>query len=307
MMKSVQATIANIQVFGGPRVLKLIDEVEPDVIVSDSYYLGTLAGKAKGMPVYIMVNQTRMIEFFQDRGVPMKILGELAQGFYMTVFENVDRIIIPDYPPPYTVCRRNLRFTKDMVERVVYSGPLIRRRYGDAKAKKLRKPHVLSMIGGFGYRKRIFDNVLAAARLDKKIYYTLVSGPSVKPEDIADAPPNAKVVPFIPDPFPYIKGCDLVIAPGGHSSSIEAMSYGKPLLSVPDMLHSEQENNATVINEEGLGRRLSHHTPPKVILECIKEVLGDKNYGKRTARLRKLTKELNGPKNIRLMLEAEVG
>ncbi|MFH1404004.1 MAG: glycosyltransferase [Candidatus Altiarchaeota archaeon] len=305
MRKSVEATIRNAKILGGPMVLKLLDELRPDVVVSDSYYLGTLAAKAKGIPVYIIVNQTNMREFFVNRGVSLRVLGRLAEGFYFKVFENVDGIIIPDFPPPYTICSRNLCFTRDMVDNILYSGPLVRRKYGEVKARRLRKPHILSMIGGFGYREGIFNNVLEAARMSVEAGFTLVSGPGLEPSKLK-LPGNVKIMPFIEDPFPYIKGSDVIIAPGGHSTTMEAMSFGKPLLSIPDMFHSEQESNATVIDEKGLGKRLSYFTPAEVILECVREVVEDKSFSKRTRRMRRLAGKLDGPSRIRRMLEEEV-
>ncbi len=307
MRGSVEATLKGAQLLGGPRVLKLVDEVNPDVVVSDSYYLGILAAKARRLPVNVIVNQTRMEEFFKDRGIPLEIIGGLAKGFYTSVFEHVDRVIIPDYPPPYTVCRRNLAFTEDMAGKVFYSGPLVRKRYGEVKARRQGRPHVLSMIGGFGYRERIFNGILEAAGLDKSVRYTLVSGPSVDAKKYGRLPSNAEILPFIRDPFPYIKGSDLVVAPGGHSTIMESLSFGKPMLSIPDMLHSEQENNTTVLGEDRLGLRLSHHTPPKVILECVRQVLGDRSYAGNAARLRRLSAELDGPAEIRRLLEADAG
>jgi UDP-N-acetylglucosamine--N-acetylmuramyl-(pentapeptide) pyrophosphoryl-undecaprenol N-acetylglucosamine transferase len=48
-----------------------------------------------------------MEEFFKNRGVPLRILGEVTKRFYKEVFEKVNKIIIPDYPLPYTVCKKN--------------------------------------------------------------------------------------------------------------------------------------------------------------------------------------------------------
>jgi UDP:flavonoid glycosyltransferase YjiC (YdhE family) len=86
---------------------------------------------------------------------------------------------------------------------------------------------------------------------------------------------------------------------------MEALSFGTPILSFPDKGHSEQENNAAVIEEEGYGRMLSYSTPPEVILECIREVLEEERYGNKMERLRRLARELNGPTAIREMLEKE--
>ncbi|HIH74687.1 MAG TPA: glycosyltransferase [Methanosarcina sp.] len=303
---SIEATLKNAQPLGGPKVLKLIRDFKPDVVVSDSYYLGTLAAMVLKTPVYLIVNQSNMEEFFKDRGVPIRILGELTKKFYKEVFEKTNKIIIPDYPLPYTVCRKNLNFSPKLKEKLFYSGPLVKDKYEDIVEIPLEKPHIVSLIGGFGYREPIFRKVLTTATLDSEINYTLISGPNLDPSKFREVPKNAQILRFVEDTFPYIKSSDVVIAPGGHSTIMEALSFGVPVLSFPDEGHSEQENNASVIEEEGYGRMLSYSTPPEVILECAKEVLEDEKYRNKVERLQRLAAELNGPKAIRKLLEKEV-
>ncbi|MCC4771744.1 glycosyltransferase [Methanosarcina sp. DH2] len=304
---SIEATLKNAQLLGGPKVLKLIRDFEPGVVVSDSYYLGALAAMVLKIPVYLIINQSNMEEFFKDRGVPIRILGGLTKKFYEGVFEKTDKIIIPDYPLPYTVCKKNLDFAPKLREKLFYSGPLLREKYEDVDRIPLEKPHVVSLIGGFGYREPIFRNVLTTAMLDPGINYTLISGPNLDPSKFRDIPKNVQLLRFVEDTYPYIRSSDAVIVPGGHSTIMEALSFGVPVLSFPDEGHNEQENNAAVIEEEGYGRMLSYSTPPKVILECIREVLEDEEYRNKVERLQRLATELDGPKAIREMLEKEIG
>ena len=303
---SVEATLKKAQLLGGPKVLKLIRDSGPDVVVSDSYYLGTLAAMILKLPVYLIINQSNMEEFFKDRGVPIRILGELTKKFYKEIFEKTDKVIIPDYPLPYTVCRKNLDFAPRLREKLFYSGPLVREKFEEVDIIPLEKPHIVSLIGGFGYRGPIFRKVLTTAMLDPGINYTLISGPNLDPSKFREIPKNVQLLRFVEDTYPYIRSSDSVIAPGGHSTIMEALSFGVPVLSFPDEGHSEQENNAAVIEEEGYGRMLSYSTPPEVILECIREVLEDGAYRNKVERLQRLAGELGGPKAIREMLEKEI-
>lgn len=300
---SIEATLKNADILGGPKLLKLIKDRDPDVVISDSYYLGALSAFTLRIPVYLIINQSNMEDFFKNRGVPLRILGKITKGFYNQIFEKVDKIIIPDYPLPYTVCKKNLSFTPKIEEKLFYSGPLVKEKYEEVEEIPLQKPHIVSLIGGFGYREPIFRKVLETAKLDTSIYYTLISGPSFDPSKITDLPENVQLLKFIKDTYPYLKSSDAVIVPGGHSTIMEALSFGIPILSFPDKGHSEQENNAAVIEEEGYGRMLSYSTPPQVILECIREVLEEKKYRNKTERLRKLARELDGPNAVRKMLE----
>ncbi len=302
---SIEATLKSADILGGPKLLKLIKDINPDFIFSDSYYLGTLAGFTLRTPIYLILNQSNMEEFFKNRGVSLRLLGEVTRRFYNQIFEKVDKIIIPDFPLPYTVCKKNLNFRDRIQEKLFFSGPFIKEGYEETEVIPFKKPHIVSLIGGFGYREPIFMKVLETAKLDLSINYTLISGPSLDASKLVDLPENVQLLKFIKDTYPYLKSSDAVIAPGGHSTIMEALSFGVPILSFPDRGHSEQENNAEVIEEEGYGRMLSYSTPPEVILECIREVLEDEKYRNKTERLRRLARELDGPRAVREMLEKE--
>ena len=110
-------------------------------------------------------------------------------------------------------------------------------------------------------------------------------------------------VGFTENPFPYYKASDLVITAGGHGTILESLAFGLPVISFPDEKHREQENNASVLEEAGYGKRMSYLTSPEVILTCIREVLEDEQYRKKTRKLRELSEVLDGPVAVRKFLE----
>lgn len=303
LRKSIGVTFKKGQFFGGLELRKLIGELGPDVVLSDGYYLGILAAKSRKVPVYVIAHQFNMIEFFKGKGPLTGALGKFVKKFYTYIFSSVDGIIVPDFPLPYSVNRRNYTLSREVNETIFFSGPLTRKKYEEVEAKTLKRPNVLSTIGAFGYRAAIFKNVLKTARLDSNINYTFILGPGIRPEELPERPENVEFVGFTDNPFPYFKGSDAVITAGGHGTLLESLSFGLPVLSFPDESHNEQENNATVVEEEGYGRRLSYSNRPEVILECIREVLEDENYRKKTERLQKLAKDLDGPRAVRELLE----
>ncbi|MGB9133543.1 MAG: glycosyltransferase [Methanosarcina sp.] len=304
LKKSITATLKNGNIFGIFKVLNLLKETKPDIVVSDSYFTGIVGSKAKKIPVYFIVNQSNMEDFFKNGGVPLRTIGGLIKRIYSWVFRRVDRIIIPDFPMPYTVCRLNLVFENEVSRNIFFSGPLVQKKYNDVKVATLQKPHVLSLIGGFGYRKPIFKKIIEIANLDRSINYTLLSGPNLDPEVFSDLPENVNIEHFIDDQFPYIKASELVIAPGGHSTMMEALTFGVPVLSFPDMNHNEQESNASVVDSEGYGRCLDYNTPPEKVLESIRELLEDKKIHQTVENMKKLSEELNAASSIRKLLES---
>ncbi|UGV40904.1 glycosyltransferase [Methanococcoides orientis] len=303
--RSVIATIKSDQLLGIMRVSSQLKEFKPQVVVSDSYYTATLAAMFKKIPVHLIINQSNMEEFFYNKGKFMKVIGRITKRFYNAIFRKVDGIIIPDYPMPDTICRLNLDIEDEMEDAVFYSGPLVGKKYEEVTEADLARPHILSTVGGFGYREPIFRKVIETARMDTTISYTLLSGPSINPDDFNDLPENVTILRFIEDQFPYIKSSDLVIAPGGHSTMMEALSFGIPMLSFPDIEHNEQENNATALEEDGCGRKLDYSISPEQLLEYIQEITYKGKLIEKSRELHDLSNELDGPSAITKMLESK--
>ena len=301
--KSIKETLKNISPSGFRKLQRLIEELKPDVVLSDGYYIGILAAQAKKTPVYFIGHQFNMLEFFQKQDFLVTVAGKLVESFYDYIFRSVDGIIVPDYPLPYSVNRKNFTLTKSINNTILFSGPLIRCKYSEIESRTFQRPNVLSTIGAFGYRAAIFRSVLEAAKLDHSIHYTFISGPEIDPEQFSKIPENVEFTGFTENPFPYYKGSDLVITAGGHGTILESLSFGLPVLSFPDEKHIEQENNATVLKEEGYGKRMSYLARPEFILASIREILEGEKYYKKTQKLRELAEELDGPATVRKFLE----
>ncbi|WP_367343999.1 UDP-N-acetylglucosamine--N-acetylmuramyl-(pentapeptide) pyrophosphoryl-undecaprenol N-acetylglucosamine transferase [Methanomethylovorans sp.] len=282
----------------------LIRSFKPDVVLSDSYFTGILASKSMHIPSYILLNQSNMEEFFMNKGVSGRLLGALVKQFYQWVFRIVDGMIIPDYPMPYTICKKNISFDNKLMDKVFYSGPVVDKFSEDVEPVQVEHPHVLSTIGGFGYRELLFQKVINAAEMDPRIHYTLLAGPSVDPAKFTQLPPNISILQFIIDQFPYIKSSQVIIAPGGHSTLMEALSFGIPVLSFPDRDHTEQQNNASVIEENELGYCLDHSVPPDEILIYVKDIVYNGKFVVNARSMRQLSERLNGSKAICKLLES---
>jgi uncharacterized protein (TIGR00661 family) len=301
MRKSIEETLKGTDPLAYPTVYNMVKNENPDVVVSDSYFLGAIAAKMNKIPLLFILNQTNTSAFFTNRGIDVALIGTLVEKFQDTSYKYIDNLIIPDFPPPYTVCEKNAPLTKELVDKVHYTGPLVRRRYDEVDAVKVKKPHVLSLIGGFGYREKLLYNVIEAAELSKDHYFTLVAGPNADVEKLKNkVGENVSVVGHLKNTLQHIKGVDLVIAPGGHSTIMEALSFGKPILSFPDMFHSEQEKNAERVQELGVGMRLSYFTPPHMIAECIREASG---FRKNCELMRRLAEKLDGTKKMVELVE----
>ncbi|RLI88343.1 MAG: glycosyltransferase [Candidatus Altiarchaeales archaeon] len=299
MRDSIEETLKGIDPLAYPRVFNMIRKEKPDIVISDSYFMSAVASKMQDIPLIFILNQTNIISFFENRGIDVALVGKIVTRFSDVVLKYADRILIPDFPPPYTICAKNVPLKPEILEKTEFVGPLVRKKYREVKSLSLGRRHVFSMVGGFGYRERLFFNVISTAELKRDFNFTLVAGPNVDSEHLKDKidkiGENVKVLSYVNDALPYIKGSDVIIAPGGHSTMMECLSFGKPLLSFPDMFHSEQQNNADMIEQLGVGKKMSYFTPPFMISECIDEALKLK---KNCQKMRRFAQRLDAPERI---------
>ncbi|MFC2163064.1 glycosyltransferase family protein [Candidatus Altiarchaeota archaeon] len=294
---SIIKTLLNPAILSFPKVWGVISKVRPDIVVTDMYYLGFLAGKVRGIPTIMITNQSMMRSFFERHNILVRFIGRISEAFYVRIFEAADKIIIPDYPPPDTICQKNMRITPKMKEKTVYSGPLIREHSAQAVKRSSKGPSVLVMLGGFGYRKDVFMKLVATAGLDESISYTFVLGPSISREGLKGRD-NITVCDFIKDPLPYIRSSDLVVTSGGHNTIMEALSVGIPILSFPDIHHFEQENNAKALQVQGLGLVGDYQDSPEDILAKIGSILTDPAFMENTSRLSASPHSRGGPDRL---------
>ena len=135
--KSIIETLKHFSPSDFRKLLKLLEKLDPDVVLSDGYYTGILAAQTRRTPVYFIGHQFNMVEFFQKQGTSMRIAGKLVKRFYHYTYKRVNGIIVPDYPLRYSINRKNFTLSTDINKNIFFCGPLIRYRYQEVKAKDL--------------------------------------------------------------------------------------------------------------------------------------------------------------------------
>lgn len=298
---SIKNTLRGVEPLGYKNILSILQREKPDVVVSDSYLSIVLVCKVLKIPVILIVNQTNVYNFFKNRGTNVELVGKLVKSYAETVFKQADRIVVPDFPPPYTICEGSVGLTDDLINKIEYVGPLVRKKPSEVKALDLPDNSVFSMVGGFGYREKLFHNIISSARSIRDHHFILVAGPNINSADLEKKlPGNVEVIKYLHDVFPHINSSDLIIAPGGHSTIMECLSFGKPILSFPDLLHSEQQNNARRVHELRVGMHLSYFTPSFMVEDAIKESM---KYKKNCAKMREFSERLDGPHKMVSLIE----
>lgn len=89
------------------------------------------------------------------------------------------------------------------------------------------------------------------------------------------AAPNVQIRGFVPH-ADILPGAALVIGHGGHSTTMRALAHGIPLLVLPLNRTADQHLIGGVIEEAGLGRRMSARSSPERIRQTAAQVLQDR-------------------------------
>ncbi|MFH0738059.1 MAG: glycosyltransferase [Candidatus Micrarchaeota archaeon] len=149
-------------------------------------------------------------------GVQDAISRRVAASAMTSLLKTADGIFVPDFPPPLAISALNL----DLSSRLVFLGPLV---------KKPRKR---------SHRK----TAVVVGKLEKQAR-SVLGDDAIYGSDV-------------PDLLPYYADAEMVLCHGGHSTMMEALSYGKRVIAVVDQTYSERVNNATMLERLGVGVKL---------------------------------------------------
>lgn len=117
-------------------------------------------------------------------------------------------------------------------------------------------------------------------------------GTSVDQKKLGMIPPQFQIYPHVPQ-LEVLSRAKVFISHGGMGSTMEAISYGVPIIAIPQMF--EQEANAKRIEELGLGKFLSPEiTTPEKLREVFSEIATNVRYFDQAKEMQKQLKEAGG-------------
>ncbi|WP_292460718.1 MJ1255/VC2487 family glycosyltransferase [Methanothermococcus sp.] len=274
------------------REMEIIRKYDPDLIISDCKYSTVVASRFLRKPYYIITNQNYTRIHNREKFIVYPVMKLLN-----VINKSAEKVIIPDLPMPYTICEYNL--TK--LDNLSFVGPIIRYKLDDYENE--RGDYILSVIGGFEYRFRILKLLNDVAE-EKNIKVKMVCGSyevAKKLNKIKSS--NVEVIPLTTNMGNLIKNCSFIVCHGGHSTLMEAMSFGKPVITIPDLDHPEQENNARKINDLKCGIALSHKTLEHDLSNAIDEINDNDIYFKNAEKLSNICRNYNGRDNIKRIID----
>ena len=291
--------------------IRFMRAFEPDVVVSDSRVSPLLAAKMLKIPDVCLLNQFQIIIPRRSRLLRLAKLvdtGALAMiGKLWT--SGAAHLMIPDFPPPYTLSVGNLRIPEAYQKRVQLVGPILPVHPQELPGKEeLRRnlgldrgsPVIFMPISGPSNERAYITDLLQKIVMDfPKDYQVVVSlgYPDASPKPIRKA--NISIYGWVPNRFEYLKACDLVVSRAGHGTLTQGISYGKPMVLIPTPSHTEQLNNAYRVQELGIAEVLQQEDVNREsLLQTVDKMLVDENYSGRMREVQRQISGLNGLERV---------
>jgi len=209
-----------------------IRKIKPDLIVSDGdMHALRLAQRWKIPSVYV----TNIIRPSYDFS-PLLIPGERFTESYV---KKSSKIIVPDNPPPYTICEYNLGDLNAMeiVDKVDFVGSFI-----DMTVVEGAEEHIFAPISGpLGTRAKLYQIIIPAL---KKLETKSIVSLGVPGKKTRTKVGNCEIHSWLSyqEREEFMRNSKMIIFSGGHATCLETIKYAKPSICVPTQ--SEQTNNA---------------------------------------------------------------
>ena len=294
--------------------------LEPDIVISDSRLSTSISAMFWGIPSYLIINQLLIIlplKFKKSYGKTAKSFFEkLLYNIMSKIWERSEKIVVPDFPPPYTISQRNLILT-EKYKKGIFIGPIvevfpnevedranIRRKLNLSDKDKL----ILVNPSGTKSEKKAYIEMLI--KLIRKSEFQNVFFIISKGDPSNNSPPisideNIKVYSWIENKFELLKASDLIISHGGHTTIAEAMYYGVPIVLTPSSSHTERYNNAISVEKMGIGRKIIwEEINIEIFRKTIKEVLNNSIYRYNSKKIAEYCNEFKGINKIIDIIES---
>jgi len=289
--------------------IEAIESFKPDVVVSDSRASPLLAAKMLGIPRICILNQFQVII---PRKKHLLRLARLADYITLAIVGKIwtsgNAVLIPDFPPPYTISTGNLNIPKSYRKKVNMIGPILSTHPNELPTEKelrkklklpMDKPVIFAPISGPIRERAFLTVILRRILLEFPEEYEIVLSlgyPNAETEPIHHG--NLRIYKWIPNRFEYLKACDLVISRAGHGTLMQCMCYGKPMILVPTPSHTEQLNNAKQAEELGVAKVIGQKKISKEkLVENVHQIL-ESEIPERLEQIQREVSEYNGLENV---------
>ncbi len=272
---------------------KIMEDFDATCVVSDGRIASVFAAFKLGLPCIMISNQTSLEPFFKEETFFLRLVGKPMELMMKTTMALTDEVLIPDFPPPHTVCINTLSRSRHIMKKQRFIGPVVSVNGNSKKPPEMPdKPFVVTLLGGHSFRLPIFHGILKIADrfpdFDFLIFTKFIS---------ESVPKNVKVMGFAEDISSYMQGAELIVTQAGHSTAMEILTLGKPGLIIPDKGQIEQESNAARMKELGICETLDYASlDTGSLFEKINLLLNDPGFWERAKQYSEMAKNMDGCK-----------
>jgi UDP-N-acetylglucosamine--N-acetylmuramyl-(pentapeptide) pyrophosphoryl-undecaprenol N-acetylglucosamine transferase len=272
--------------------VKFIESFKPDIVVSDSRVSSLLAARLLDIPRVCILNQFQLIVPRRKRLLHLaRFADSIALTLVGKMWTSGNTVLIPDFPPPYTISAGNLNIPKSYRKNVRLIGPILEVHPSELDSEdKLRKklelpvdkPVIFVPISGSIKEKAFLTGLIRKTLLEFPKDYEIIMSLGYPDDNSRPARyGNVTIYKWIPNRFEYLKACDVVVARAGHGTITQAMCYGKPIILVPTPSHTEQINNAKQASDLGVAEiLLQENLNKQELLKSVTQALNSKTKEK---------------------------
>jgi uncharacterized protein (TIGR00661 family) len=282
-----------------------LNSFKPNVVVSDSRLSTTLAGWISDVPTITVLNQLSIsIPRVRPMRSTTRLLKKISERFTFEMFSFLwarsEKIVVADFPPPYTISRTNIMVHQRYKNRFKLIGPLLPLDLRELPSKdeakemlKLRSPVIVTIFSGSKIERNIAHARLLPhlIRLAKAGYTVIEIGGLNNYVPLLN---NFYSYPFVEDVYMYMRAADVAITTGGQTTLAELMKIGIPTIALPPIGHTEKMGNSTIIKRLGLGIVTPLQNADN-LENLVKEVLYNESYADQAI---KISKEVNKYKGV---------
>jgi len=245
--------------------VKQMQAFKPDLVFVDTRVSTIMAARMLRIPCILTLNQ------FLPRAPRDKETNfwKLVDGTVMTVLGWMwalsDRLVIPDFPEPYTISLDSLRAPRRYGAKMDLVGSIMGLKPEDnVDASKVRDElglddQILIYAGISGPRPERMPLIRMLAPIfsgfpDK--YHVVMSMGNPHGGNAPKRVGNVTLFPWIIDRYAFLNACDVVISRGGHETIMQSIGYNKPSIIIPMPRHPEQYGNARRAMDIGVAQAM---------------------------------------------------
>lgn len=279
--------------------MEIIKESGATCVVADGRLVPVMAADKLSLPCVVITNQSAFYPFFAKDSALVRVFGKSFDWIMKTWLSSAEEIIIPDFPPPYTVCLPNLSRNFKVMKRTRFIGPLVQwDRDEISTVGRPNKPYIVVTLGGHSYRRPLLDTIIQTAKLLPDVHFDIFTN-----FEVENSPDNVKIIGLTKDFSHYLKSADLVITQAGHSTAMELLTLGKQSIIIPDLNQTEQENNAARMSELEVATKIEYNElSPDFLRRSIDKMLNEVKFIHNAERFADMACKIQGRKQAAHLL-----